>query len=330
MPISNKISTLKRIGNRLKDLLFMSAFLPAWRVKLNGKAMVYLYHRIGDLGDHAFLDQGYSPITSVDEFRSDIQTLKSLGAHFIRFSDLSTCDFDPTKFYVVICADDGFTSNYEAGQRICNEEGIPQTIFQCSAMVSTSVLIWEHQLYLLSYDERFSQEFTTFLNGNTNWPESCEQIRKCIHPNEIIATIEQYLLMKPEVALIFKELAKELYPQNSHLQTAVCEGHEVASHGDSHYQRSVISQEELIVELETSLKKLKKASSQEVTAFSHPFNSYISGDVNIINRYYSMVATVDGGSIDKTTNMMAIPRNTFPGAAKNKLRQRRWLLTGHI
>ena len=323
------LTLIKRLLNRSKDIFFLSPFVPFWRAKLNGKAMVYLYHRIEEEGDHSFLDDGKSPITSSSEFKRDIQALKKLGATFIKFSDLLTCSYDSNAFYVVICADDGFASNYSTGQVICDEEGIPQTIFQCSAMIETEHLIWEHQLYYLMFSPKLSENFSAYVLKNTSWPNSCDEIRKSIHPEEIQKVINDYLLQSPQIRDEFASLARSLYPTRDQLLRAL-KNHEVASHGDHHFHRRVINKVEFNKELEKSSTILRDILGQNVKAFSYPFNDYQKTDSEQVKQFFSMAATVDGGVVDAQTDVFFIPRNTFPGPAKNMLRHRRWLLTGRV
>jgi len=325
-----KSSLFERLVNRAKDVLFMKPLIPFWRHRLGGKAMVYLYHRIGEEGDQAFLDKGSSPVTSGAEFCKDIQTLKKLGAKFVTFSELANCDYASEHFYVVICADDGFLSNYQLGAQICQQEGVPQTIFQCSGMVATSDLIWEHQLYFLMFDSACCYEFREYLQRTTSWPNTCDGIRQVVHPKDIQSVIDQYLIDRAELKAHMQLMVKTLYPSIEHLQTADKNGIELASHGDSHFPRSSISDEEFEHELKNSKQTLQRMSGQPVTAYSHPFNSYTESDISICAPYYSQVATVNGGCVDNNTKIMSIPRNTFPGSARNTLRHRRWLLTGRI
>ena len=328
--MKRKSSIIQRVLNRAKDLLFISPLLPLWRKRLNGKAMVYLYHRIGELGEHVFLDQGGSPIVSAQEFRKDIQGLKKIGAQFVRFSDLARCDYDSGQFYVVICADDGFASNYKAGHQVVETEGVPQTIFQCASMLACAPMLWEHKLYFLYHDPSSAQSFKAHLSEHTQWPTDCHEIRETIHPFHIEREMDEFLESRPELASTIKKLASQIYPSERQVRQSAVQGHEIASHGDRHLKRTSIGDDEFITELESSKRKLGEIIDQTVSAFSYPFNSYLAGDGVKCSRYYPLVATVDGGAVDKATKLIAIPRNTFPGPAKNRLRHRRWLLTGSI
>lgn len=330
MQTMNNKSLPGRILNRAKDGLFIAPLLPWWRRRLAGKVMIYLYHRIGPEGEHRFLDEGGSPLTGVDEFCADLRLLRNLGAKFIRFSDLAQCDFDRGEFNVVISVDDGFASNYQAGMQAAENEGVPLTIFQCSAMVDASTLIWEHQLYFLYFDPRYSDSFQQYIIEHTAWPASLQEIREGIHPKEIQQLIDTFLSDQAGLSQELSAIAGQIYPTAEQLVTAHGSGHQIASHGDHHFKRSNIEQAEFEQELSRSRTKLEGIIGAKVTAFSYPFNAYLPGDELVCARHYTMVATVDGGCVTPATPLLAVPRNTFPGAAKNRLRQRRWLMTGSI
>ena len=323
-------SGFQRLLNRARDLLFYRGFVWLWRRRLNGKAMIYLYHRIESQGTHPFLDSGGSPCTDAQEFRRDIRYLKELGAEFVRFSDLAGCDFSSNSFYVVICADDGFSSNYQTGIQVADSEAIPMTIFQCAAMLSGSALIWEHQLYHLYFSPQSAAQFKDFVKQSTAWPLGCDTIRDTIPAAEIEKVVAAFLLRHPEIAGTLDSISDSLYPTVDQLQSAQAKGHEIASHGNRHFKRSLITDEEFHNELQVSKSKLGKLLGQPVSAFSYPFNSYLAGDDVRCAKMYTMVATVDGGWVDKNTRLLQIPRNTFPGHARSVLRHRRWLLTGSI
>jgi len=325
-----KHSLYSRLVNRSKDLLFIAPLLPMWRRRLAGKAMVYLYHRVEEEGQKPFLDAGGSPVISPDEFRRDIRSLKKMGAQFVRFSELPNCDFKSDAFYVVLCADDGFYSNYDQAMDICDQESVPQTLFQCAAMLSGQPMLWEHQLYLLFFHPEYGDHFRAQVSSKTNWPNICSAIRESVHPNKITDFIASFVSTRSDLLEEMQNLSHTLYPQHEHLQQAQRNGHEIASHGDQHWPRSLISENEFFQELLNSRKKLDDILDSPVKAFSYPFNDYHEGDAALCSKVFELVATVDGGAVDSRTPLKKIPRNTFPGTAKNKLRRRRWLYTGHI
>ena len=227
----------------------------------------------------------------------------------------------------MICADDGFVSSYQAGQMVADQEKIPQTIFQCSAMVETTELIWEHQLYYLF---EHSDEFKIYLANKTKWPSSLNRIRDELSAEEIQKVIDAFLVNQQTLKQKMQLLASEIYPSKKQLRFASETGHEVASHGDKHCNRMTITDDKFVHELQRSKEILESIIQKPVNAFSYPFNKYKDGDAQRCAQSYSFVATVDGGAVDTSTPLLSIPRNTYPGKAKNILRHRRWLLTGGI
>ena len=66
-------------------------------------------------------------------------------------------------------------------------------------------------------------------------------------------------------------------------------------------------------------------------SYSFPFSSHLPGDEGICAKFFNMAALVErGGRIGKDMDPYRIPRFTWPGPARNRLRQRRWLLSGTI
>jgi len=321
------MSLIKRLVNRSKDLLFIAPLLPFWRRQLRGKAMVYLYHRIEQEGDRAFLDNGGSPVTPAELFRKDIQTLKSLGAKFVRFSDLAHCDYSSGDFFVAICVDDGFKSNYETGQDVADSEEVPQTIFQCSAMVEPEVLIWEHQLYYLF---EHSDKFKTHLTLIKKWPNNLDEVREQFSAYEIQAEIDTFLAGDAVLKQAMRKLVKNLYPDKNDVVEASAAGHEIASHGHFHCNRFTLTDEQFVEELERSKTILQSIIQKPVSAFSYPFSKYKKTDPQLCAQFYSFIGIVDNSAVDESTPLVSIPRNTYPGKPRNKLRHRRWLLTGSI
>ena len=185
------------------------------------------------------------------------------------------------------------------------------------------------QLYYLMFNPKSSESFMSFVSKNTSWSSSCDEIRKNIHPEEIQKVINDYLLQQPQTKDELISLARSLYPTRDQLLRAK-QNHEVASHGDHHFHRRVINKEEFNKELEKSSTILSEILGQNVQAFSYPFNDYQKRDSEQVKQFFSIAATVDGGAVDAESDNFFIPRNTFPGSAKNKLRHRRWLLTGRV
>ena len=63
----------------------------------------------------------------------------------------------------------------------------------------------------------------------------------------------------------------------------------------------------------------------------YPFSSHLPGDESICAKFFNMAALVERRErIAKDTDPYRIPRFTWPGPARNRLRQRRWLLSGTI
>ena len=66
-------------------------------------------------------------------------------------------------------------------------------------------------------------------------------------------------------------------------------------------------------------------------SYSYPFSSHLEGDEDMCAKFFKMAAiVVQRERITKEMNSYRMPRFTWPGPARNWLRQRRWLLSGTI
>jgi len=331
MNLVNLNNLFFRLFNRCGDIFFIVSLIPFWRKRLSGKVMVYLYHRIGEEGEHTFLDQGGSPVTSLAELNKDIAFLKHLGAKFIRVCDIKNIDFDDNEFYVVISFDDGFKSNYETVLETLDQQDIPSTIFQVSSMLQGNDLIWEHKLYFCGSHIKLSRLFWSKLQSLEPSLQRGDFafVRKRFSAQKILELADSTLESFPTIQDEFSRLSQELYPSESQILSAHQQGHEIASHGHNHYFRDTINDEVFEQDLIKS-QQILEVMGLKPSSFSYPFNRYIAKDEKVVSQYYESISTVNSGAVDAMTKLTAIPRNTWPGKARNNLRHRRWLLTGRL
>lgn len=318
-----------RLANRSLDLAFLKPIAPYWRRRLKGKLMVYLYHRVEGCGSNTFLDQGGSPVTSPEQFKEDLLFLKSMNATFIRVADIEKCEFKADIFYVAITIDDGFACAYTQAVSIANELDVPLTIFQCSAMLQGESAIWEHQLYWLLSKPNLKDKFIGYVQKYFPDINSFDTIREALHPDKVSQILSDFFADQQQALLNMQAETANLYPSVKLLNQAIDNGHEVGSHGHVHMKRESINSHDFKQELTKSKQVLQKLCDAEPTSFSYPFNSYKEHDHGLVKEQYRQTVTVDGGAI-KTYTGEPIPRCTWPGPPKSKLRQRRWLYTGRI
>jgi len=137
-----------------------------------------------------------------------------------------------------------------------------------------------------------------------------------------LQTLRQRLSMEDPVARI--------YPTTTDVQRAFRCGHEIGSHGNYHLDRDTLNAFEFEKELSESSERIKDVTGSRPAAFSYPFNKYLPGDQEICKRYFVQTMTVDGQYIEQDSDPFSMARFTWPGPARNRLRHRRWLLTGKI
>jgi peptidoglycan/xylan/chitin deacetylase (PgdA/CDA1 family) len=329
---------LSRLQNRSKDLLFLPLFTKFWLNRARGKVICLLYHRVDDPGNNSFLTRGGSPVISPEELRGDLKFLRSLGAHFLTFSDLRNGIFPETsEFGVIVSFDDCFRDNYTEGLELLESLHIKGVFFQTTGMISATTLLWEHLLYWFNRDENSFEAFSHFAK---RYAESAEIKKQS--GQKLIEYIRESLPLKTQRTFLedatehltskedLREIAQKIYPSSELIQKAHRLGHEIGSHGHNHYKRENIDEETFEQELCLSAKTIKQVIGKEPEIFSYPFSSYFDGDKTICSKYFSQAATVDKDFITRLSDPMHLPRFTWPGSAPNPCRRRRWLLTGTI
>jgi peptidoglycan/xylan/chitin deacetylase (PgdA/CDA1 family) len=317
------------------DLMFVPGSERIWRRRLLGKAMALLYHRVAPSGEHGFLVDGGSPTTTPEEFDRDISFLDGLGARFLTFADLRQGIFpSPNEFAVLVTFDDGFKDTYQRGLGYLNARGIRATVFQSSAMIANErKLIAEHLLYWHASQPGWWDVLSRLLisEGWTNWlGNDCRHtIWRLLH--EAPQNTLQQIVTSLRTGLDDEaELCRAMYPTEQDLRDAKSQGHEIGSHGHEHLHRGTLDSDEFESDIRHSRSRLAEILGEPPRSFSYPFNARAAGDVERCSRYFSQVATVDAKLIDEHTNPLEVPRFSWPGAAVNEFRRRRWLLTGRI
>jgi len=326
----------KRTLNRCKDYL---SILPSvernWINNLKGKISCLLYHRIEDYGEFEYLDKGGSPVTSPDDFEREISYLMTLPVKFYTFDSLQSDEFpNADTVGIVICFDDCFKSNYRAGMNILDKHSIPAVFFQCSRFIDNQTLIWEHALYWFLNHQKYRGIFISEVKkqlkkNNFSDHDLLNHLREKTDPRSIEAIVK-HLDEKYALKNELKNIAEEIYPDSKDIIIAFNNGHEIACHGHNHYKRQTISQALFEQELQTSQSIVTRLIGEKPISFSYPFNSYLPGDHNLVNKYFSNIATVEHHRLEKPfdKNMQIVPRLTWPGRSNNPFRMKRWLLTG--
>jgi len=307
-----------------------------------GKVACLLYHRVVDPTEDRFdfLTRGGVPAIAPRELASNIAFLAQKGAKFCTFEDLQDGRFPSRgEFGVIVCFDDCFRDNYETGRAVLEEHGVRGVFFQTSGLVDRRDLLWEHALYWCGRDvanrERLRQLVHRVLD---------QQRAKSMHlMGDLIAFLREHVLFEhtkavlqcaaDDVAFEWRSLhlPGELYPTRQHVRAARLAGHEIGSHGHEHLMRANISARLFEDDLARSRDVLAQILGETPRSYSYPFSSYLPGDESICAKFFNMAALVERRErITKDIDPYRIPRFTWPGPARNRLRERRWLLSGTI
>jgi peptidoglycan/xylan/chitin deacetylase (PgdA/CDA1 family) len=208
-------------------------------------------------------------------------------------------------------------------------------IFQSSALVGASTLIWEHTLYFHSFDPQRAAVLHELAHARlpASQPYGGDALVAHLRDEQLVGEVEGLLEQVSErthSARELQELAQTLYPTADQLRTLQGGPHEIGSHGHHHYPRSGIDEQTFRTELIRSQHDLEAILGQRPRAYSYPFNSHGPNDAAICQEHYDQVATVDARPITRSTPFHELPRCTWPGPLRHPLQRRRWLLTGHL
>jgi peptidoglycan/xylan/chitin deacetylase (PgdA/CDA1 family) len=333
------MNQISRVLNRSRDYLFSSLLDKYWREKLLGKVMCLLYHRVDRPDNYEFMNHAGIPVISPHDLEFELRFLAKQGAIFLTFSDLRDGLFpDSSDFGVIISFDDCFLDNYTDGLEVLENLGIKGVFLQSTAMVDATDLIWEHALYWFNRNEKVKRDFAALSHRVLGIiPEIAER-----SGDELIVFLREHILSTLVEKLLsaakeeyqsydeFCEIAHDIYATSDNIKRVIALGHEVGSHGHRHYKRENIDVTIFEQELLESICVLEKIVGEKPKVFSYPFNSYHQGDERICAKHFLQVATVDRFFIDRETDPLWMPRFSWPGPAKNRFRQRRWLFTGKV
>ncbi len=318
-------------------MLFATPFLDKiWLNRLKGNAICLCYHRVDDSPEFQYLEQLGLPVISPQELREDIQALKKFGFRFITFKDWHRDGrLDPDKPNVILTFDDGYKDQYAHARPVMESEGVRGVFFQSTAMTQSSKLIWQHFVFELIRDDEGYEKLSSLCHQLI--PKHMEKARL---RGESLAYYLVEELPQERAEMIMQEArkfsssdkeearARSLYPSEEEIKEAHKNGHEIACHGHVHLKRSNVSTAQFEADLMLSIQKIRSCTGEEPISYAFPHGNYYEQDIAIVSKYFSFVATVESGIITPETNKLKLPRFYWGKSQRNRVRKKRWLLTG--
>jgi peptidoglycan/xylan/chitin deacetylase (PgdA/CDA1 family) len=320
--------------NRSRDLAFLPGTEYFWARRLCGKVTILVYHRVAELPEKDVFDLGGVPRITPEGLRDELGFLSKLGAQFLTLRDLRE-GFFPAKsdIGVVVTFDDGFRDSYEQGLPIVESLGGRAVVFQCTAMLGAKCPLPEHRLYQLLYSGSAIQQ-----------QKNAKVLRGRLGVEARVSSSDTVLKNTALTGVPFAELKRALdeldqadmsdpnglYPDEAVLRSASAAGHEIGSHGHLHLHRATLCADEFDEEMRVSRQTLAVALGEAPAAFSYPFGAIGAGDAVRCSLYFSQAATCERTAVQRGSDPLALGRFSWPGNAPNRLRFRRWLLSGSI
>jgi len=333
------IKLARRIANRSQDYVLFNRLLESfWVNKMRGRVAAMLYHQVQAGPEAEFLVRGGSPSISVPELRADLAFFKKQGARFFTFADLIAGRFpEQDEIGVAVCFDDCFLNNYREGLSVLEEQAVTATFFQTTALVDATDLLWEHKLYWYTRNETVSAQFASLAANCLSAPEyvtyPTSELLHLLRERIPFAECKRVLSAADEILSTPDEraqVAAQIYPSAAMVRSAANRGHEIASHGHQHLFRASVTAAEFADDLLRSAQILAEIVRSRPTTYSFPFDNWAAGDEAAVLRVFDAASTVSKKPILKVDDKSLFPRFTWPGAAPNSHRHRRWLVTGTI
>lgn len=333
--------SLGRLVNRAKDLGFVPGLDRVLARRQHGRTACLLYHRVADPGSDpfSFLTRGGVPATAPQELAADLDYLKGLGARFLTFEDIRKgARARPGEPGIVIAFDDCFADNYTTGLDILEARGIKAVFFQTSGLVDGAEQIWEHALYWLGRDESGRHKLAQIANDVLQRLGLAVAARS----DSVIVDLRERTPWTVTRAILAEALAEpgaapppdmpaRLYPTSAQVRNAHALRHEIGNHGHQHLRRANVDAETFRADLLEAQAKLTQVLGAAPLSYSFPFSSHVAGDEAICREAgLDLAATVERDRDIALPMPYLVPRYTWPGPARNRMRQRRWLITGTI
>lgn len=327
---------LRRILHRSLDPLFLPGLDAVWRQRLLGKVLCLRYPRVDEPGRVPFLDRFSGPPIPPTQLLDEVGYLYMQGARFLSFSDLRRGRFPGSEeFGVIICLEEGMRTSYQGGLGVLEWLGLRGVLFQPTAMVEATGLIWLHALYWYGAHPERALVLQELAHRDlpASRPHRGDALVKHLRDQEPMAAVEGLLAelsARTDSGARLAELAGDLYPSADFLRSARFNHHEIASHGHHHYRRSGIDAEAFEAELIRSSERIAAIVGRKPQAFAVPLDDQAPGDDALCARHFQQVSRLGRGPISRSTPPLELTRCSWPGPHRNSLRRQRWLWTGEI
>jgi len=256
---------LKLISTLTHILPIQKAFL-----KLHQNPHILYYHMVADKKH----DYYYQPPVTADDFRFQIEWLKTNGYKFVPLSEIETRS---DKKQVAITTDDGFIENYTRIAPILDEYNIPATFFLINNCIDNKDLMWMNKLLAIGNRTGIAQtkkrvyEILRDKKILSSDKRDLKSIFSSIPMNRKEEIVNE-LWATCELPALSDFLAEHKPYMNTHqINELLSAGFAIGGHTFSHPRCSELSLEELKHEVVDSIEQLKVKFDTPVNHFAYPF-----------------------------------------------------------
>jgi peptidoglycan/xylan/chitin deacetylase (PgdA/CDA1 family) len=315
------------IKNYLRELYilkpishFVSLISSPWK----GKGAILMYHRV--LPDEE-INEDYEIGLAVTKsnFEKQIKTLSSNYKIVSMDEFVNNLDKKDSEFMVSVTFDDGYKDNLLHALPVLENYKIPATIYIATRFLENHVTMWWYELKSI-IEQKSVLEFEY---QNKNFFYELNDFKQKKSTFEKIRKIFLYLTSKQQLELL-NIISKNNNRKNF---SNICLNKEelkvldknplitIGSHTHNHVNLKMLSEEEILKEIKTSLEILKDLLGHDISHFSYPY-----GDKNqASDREYEIIKKLNFNSALTTRvypirkkNIFSLPRLYVGGKTCDK------------
>ena len=297
-------------GNRLLSKIQRSSRLILYTLGL--EKFLYKSHRKRDLVlmFHNVLSETSQDINlrniGVDYFQNMMKYI-SKNYEIVPLADLK----NPGSGRIAITFDDGLINNLRYAAPVLKKLNLPATFFATTTWINGEACIWPDEVSLILSSVQHDVEF----NGEIFRKSSFNQFRSLKNGQRLdeVLTISSQSKVDEWMRVMRQSSNYDVLSDTEREDAwrimkgeeikilAGQKGIEIGSHGVTHRNMTLLSDDELMFELIESKKYLEQVTGKTVNAFAFPFGAYSDASLKMARQAgYSLIAGVNAANVLST------------------------------
>lgn len=315
--------------NLVRDSRWIASQLRERWDLLRGRLAVFMYHRVCEVDDHAFLQAAGVPHVSPGVFAEQMQFLADRGFRVFGFAEalerLEAGKSFPERS-ALITFDDGYRDNSVHAAPVLARHGFPATIFVATRVLEQRRLLWEHRVLwaLESIPKRRLGELLSEFLPLAGRPPGAWIV---LDPTGPTLTHKEALGRRiademRAAGVDEAQMARELYLSPADLPALLEAGVEIGSHGAAHHHLTSLSFDEKRADLAEAESCLASHLGENwLRVYCSPYGSHRAVDRELlVSRGYRAATSVRFGTNSHRTDPFFLRRVSLGDESWQRLR----------